>query len=132
VERLTIAPPRALIPSARRKDIGSRHPDSALHLLVRANRAFGNRLCDGVERTHGYAASHSEQGIEGSCQWPSCVLYDLAVLTAAASGNASSTIAINDARPVSSANNWYVAIDENATLNPNYFMPMSCGHVVVG
>jgi hypothetical protein len=68
----------------------------------------------------------------GSCQWQDYVLYDLPALTADSSGNATASIMINSAQPLSSANNWYVAIDYNSTLNRNYFMPVSCGNVVVG
>jgi hypothetical protein len=68
----------------------------------------------------------------GSCQWLDSVLYDLPKLTADSNGNASATITINHGQPPSSANNWYVAIDYNATLNRSYPMPISCGNVVVG
>jgi hypothetical protein len=67
----------------------------------------------------------------GSCQWLDAVLYDLPRLVADNSGNASSTITINHAQPISAANNWYIAIDNNSTLNRSYPMPMSCGNVVV-
>jgi hypothetical protein len=68
----------------------------------------------------------------GSCQWLDAVLYDLSKLTADDTGNASATLVINHVQPPSSANNWYVAIDYNSTLNRNYPMPISCGNVVVG
>jgi hypothetical protein len=68
----------------------------------------------------------------GSCQWLDAVLYDLPKLTADSNGNASATITINHAQPPSSANNWCVAVDYNATLNRSYPMPISCGAVVAG
>jgi hypothetical protein len=68
----------------------------------------------------------------GSCQWLDAVLYDLPKLTADSTGNASATITINHAQAISPTNNWYVAIDYNATLNRAYFMPVSCGNVVAG
>ena len=68
----------------------------------------------------------------GSCQWLDAVLYDLSKPTADNTGNASATITINHAQPVSPANNWYVTIDYNSTLNRNYVMPVICGNVVVG
>jgi len=68
----------------------------------------------------------------GSCQWLDAVLYDLPKLTADSNGNASASITIDHAQPPSSANNWYVAIDYNTTLNRSYPMPISCGAVVAG
>jgi hypothetical protein len=67
----------------------------------------------------------------GSCQWLDAVLYDLPKLTADSSGNASASITIDHAQPISASNNWYIAIDYNSTLNRAYFMPVSCGNVVV-
>jgi len=67
----------------------------------------------------------------GSCQWLSEVLYDLPQMSAGATGNGSVTITINNAEPISASNNWYIAIDYSATLNRNYFMPISCGNVAV-
>jgi hypothetical protein len=67
----------------------------------------------------------------GSCQWLDSVLYDLPKLTADSSGNASASITIDHAQPISPTNNWYIAIDYNSTLNRAYFMPVSCGNVVV-
>jgi hypothetical protein len=68
----------------------------------------------------------------GSCQWLDVVLYDLPKLTADNNGNALATITINHAQPISPTNNWYVAIDNNSTLNRSYPMPISCGNIVVG
>jgi hypothetical protein len=67
----------------------------------------------------------------GSCQWLSYVLYDLPQMNTDASGNGSVTITINNAEPLSANNDWYIAINYRATLNRNYFMPMSCGNVGV-
>jgi hypothetical protein len=67
----------------------------------------------------------------GSCQWLSHIRYDLPVLTADSNGNASASITINNAQPLSAANNWYIAVDGDPTLNRTYFMPVSCGNVVV-
>ncbi len=67
----------------------------------------------------------------GSCQWLDAVLYDLPKLTADSNGNASASITIDHAQAISPTNNWYIAIDYNPTLNRSYFMPVSCGNVVV-
>jgi hypothetical protein len=67
----------------------------------------------------------------GSCEWLSYVLYDLPQMTADANGNGSVTITITNAEPLSANNDWYIAIDYSATLNRDYFMPMSCGDVAV-
>jgi hypothetical protein len=67
----------------------------------------------------------------GSCQWQDYVLYDLPAMTADSSGNGQVTMTINNAQPISTSNNWYVAIDYNATINPAYFMTVGCGNVVV-
>jgi hypothetical protein len=67
----------------------------------------------------------------GSCQYQSYVLYDLPPMTADSSGNGSVTMTINNAEPISSSNNWYIAIDYNATINKAYFMTVGCGNVVV-
>jgi hypothetical protein len=67
----------------------------------------------------------------GSCQYQSYVLYDLPPMTADASGNGSVTMTINNAEALSASNNWYIAIDYNATLNKAYFMTVGCGNVVV-
>src|SRR5262249_33358234 len=67
----------------------------------------------------------------GSCGWQSYVLYNLPPITADSSGNGQATITINNAQPIVASNNWYIAIDYNATLNPNYFMTVGCGNVVV-
>jgi hypothetical protein len=68
----------------------------------------------------------------GSCQWLDTVLYDLPKLSADSDGNGSATITINNGQALSPANDWYIAIDYNATLNKANFMPISCGNVVVG
>jgi hypothetical protein len=68
----------------------------------------------------------------GSCQWQDYVLYNLPAMTADSSGNGQVTMTINNAQPISSSNNWYVAIDYNATINNAYFMTVGCGNVVVG
>ncbi len=52
-------------------------------------------------------------------------------MTADSSGNGQVTMTINNAQPISTSNNWYVAIDYNATINPAYFMTVGCGNVVV-
>jgi hypothetical protein len=67
----------------------------------------------------------------GSCQYQSYVLYDLPPMTADSSGNGSVTMTINNAEPISASNNWYIAIDYNATINKSYFMTVGCGNVVV-
>jgi len=67
----------------------------------------------------------------GSCQYQSYVLYDLPPMTADSSGNGSVTMTINNAEPISASNNWYIAIDYNATINKAYFMTVGCGNVVV-
>jgi hypothetical protein len=67
----------------------------------------------------------------GSCEWLDAVLYDLPKLTADSSGNASASITIDHAQAISPTNNWYIAIDYNSTLNRAYFMPVSCGNVLV-
>jgi len=67
----------------------------------------------------------------GSCQWLDAVLYDLPKLTADSSGNASASITIDHAQAISPTNNWYIAVDYSSTLNRAYFMPISCGTVVV-
>jgi hypothetical protein len=67
----------------------------------------------------------------GSCQYQSYVLYDLPPMTADSSGNGSVTMTINNAEAISSSNNWYIAIDYNATINKAYFMTVGCGNVVV-
>jgi hypothetical protein len=77
-------------------------------------------------------STHASALYLGSCQWLNTVLYDLPKLVADNNGNASSTITINNAQPLSPANNWYIAIDYNSTLDRTYFMPISCGNVVVG
>jgi hypothetical protein len=68
----------------------------------------------------------------GSCQWQSYVLYNLPAMTADSNGNGQVSMTINNAQPISSSNNWYVAIDYNATINNAYFMTAGCGNVVVG
>jgi hypothetical protein len=68
----------------------------------------------------------------GSCQWVDAVLYDLPKLAADNNGNASSSITINHAQPVSASNNWYIAVDYASTVNRSYPMPISCGNVVAG
>jgi hypothetical protein len=68
----------------------------------------------------------------GSCQWLDTVLYDLPKLSADNNGNASATVTINNGQAMVASNNWYIAIDFNATINRAYFMPISCGNVVVG
>lgn len=68
----------------------------------------------------------------GSCQWLDSVLYDLPKLTTDGSGNASASITISHAQPIDASNNWYVAIEYNATLDRSYPMPVSCGNVVAG
>jgi len=67
----------------------------------------------------------------GSCQYQSYVLYDLPPMTADSSGSGSVTMTINNAEAISSSNNWYIAIDYNATINKAYFMTVGCGNVVV-
>jgi hypothetical protein len=67
----------------------------------------------------------------GSCQWQSYVLYNLPNMTADSSGNGQVTMTIQNAQPISSSNNWYIAIDYNATINNAYFMTVGCGNVVV-
>ncbi len=67
----------------------------------------------------------------GSCQYQSYVLYDLPPMTADSSGNGSVTMTINNAEPLSASNDWYIAIDYNATINKAYFMTVGCGNVVV-
>ena len=67
----------------------------------------------------------------GSCQYQSYVLYDLPPMTADSSGNGSVTMTINNAEALSASNNWYIAIDYNATINKAYFMTVGCGNVVV-
>lgn len=52
-------------------------------------------------------------------------------MTAATNGNGSITITVNNAEPLSASNDWYIAMNYRATLNRNYFMPMSCGDVAV-
>jgi hypothetical protein len=73
-----------------------------------------------------------DTAFRGSCQWLGQVLYDLPVLRADSNGSALATITSINTQPLSSANNWYIAIDYNSTLNRNYFMPVSCGDAVVG
>ncbi|HEY7022534.1 MAG TPA: hypothetical protein VH349_15560 [Ktedonobacterales bacterium] len=77
------------------------------------------------------SSTHASALHLGSCQWLDAVLYDLPKLTADSSGNASASITIDHAQPVSASNNWYIAIDYNSTLNRAYFMPISCGNVVM-
>jgi hypothetical protein len=77
-------------------------------------------------------STHAAALYLGSCQWLDTVLYDLPKLSADNNGNASATITINHAQPISASNNWYIAIDFNATINRAYFMTISCGNVVVG
>jgi hypothetical protein len=67
----------------------------------------------------------------GSCQWQDYVLYDLPAMTADSSGNGQVTMTIQNAQPISSSNNWYIAIDYNSTLNKAYFMTVGCGNIVV-
>jgi hypothetical protein len=67
----------------------------------------------------------------GSCQWLDSVLYDLPKMTADSGGTASASITIDHAQAISPTNNWYIAIDYNSALNRAYFMPVSCGNVVV-
>jgi hypothetical protein len=67
----------------------------------------------------------------GSCQYQSYVLYDLPPMTADSSGNGQVSMTINNAEAISSSNNWYIAIDYNATINKSYFMTVGCGNVVV-
>ncbi len=67
----------------------------------------------------------------GSCQYQSYVLYDLPPMTADSSGNGAVTMTINNAEALSASNNWYIAIDYNATINKSYFMTVGCGNVVV-
>ena len=52
-------------------------------------------------------------------------------MTADSSGNGSVTMTINNAEALSASNNWYIAIDYNATINKAYFMTVGCGNVVV-
>jgi hypothetical protein len=67
----------------------------------------------------------------GSCQWQDYVLYDLPPMTADSSGNGQVAMTIQNAQPISSSNNWYIAIDYNASINNAYFMTVGCGNVVV-
>lgn len=67
----------------------------------------------------------------GSCQYQSYVLYDLPPMTADSSGNGQVSMTINNAEAISSSNDWYIAIDYNATINKAYFMTVGCGNVVV-
>jgi hypothetical protein len=67
----------------------------------------------------------------GSCQWQDYVLYNLPAMTADSSGNGQVTMTIQNAQPISSSNNWYIAIDYNATINNAYFMTVGCGNIVV-
>jgi hypothetical protein len=67
----------------------------------------------------------------GSCQWQDYVLYDLPPMTADSSGNGQVAMTIQNAQPISASNNWYVAIDYNASINNAYFMTVGCGDVVV-
>jgi hypothetical protein len=67
----------------------------------------------------------------GSCGWQSYVLYNLPAITADSNGNGQVSMTINNAQPLSSSNNWYIAIDYNATVNNAYFMTVGCGNVVV-
>jgi hypothetical protein len=76
-------------------------------------------------------STHASSLHLGSCQWLDAVLYDLPKLTADSSGNASASITIAHAQAISPTNNWYIAVDYNSTLNRAYFMPISCGNVVV-
>ena len=59
------------------------------------------------------------------------MLYDLPQMNADTNGNGSITITINNTEPLSASNDWYIAIDYGATLNRDYFMPMSCGNVAL-
>ena len=52
-----------------------------------------------------------------------------AALNTDANGNGSVTI--NNAKPLSANNDWYIVIDYSAAHNRNYFMPMTCGNVAV-
>jgi len=52
-------------------------------------------------------------------------------MNADTNGNGSITITINNTEPLSASNDWYIAIDYGATLNRDYFMPMSCGNVAL-
>jgi hypothetical protein len=67
----------------------------------------------------------------GSCQYQSYVLYDLPAMTADANGNGQVSMTINNAQALVASNNWYIAIDYNATINKAYFMTVGCGNVVV-
>jgi hypothetical protein len=67
----------------------------------------------------------------GSCQYQSYVLYDLPAMTADANGNGQVSMTINNAQALLASNNWYIAIDYNATINNAYFMTVGCGNVVV-
>ena len=67
----------------------------------------------------------------GSCQWQDYVLYDLPPMTADSSGNGQVAMTIQNAQPISASNNWYIAIDYNASINNAYFMTVGCGDVVV-
>jgi hypothetical protein len=69
----------------------------------------------------------------GNCTWRSYVLYDLPQLNADGSGNASSSITINNAQPLptNGEQSWYIAVDYNSTLNRDSFLTVSCGDVAV-
>jgi len=77
------------------------------------------------------SSTHASSLHLGSCQWLDAVLYDLPKLTSDNNGNASAIITIKHAQALAPANNCYVAIDYNSTLNRNFPMPGSCGNVVL-